>query len=278
LVRLVLLGDAVRLDLEVDVVGPVDLHEVVDVGARLGRVVLDDPAAEPRLEAAGERDHVLRVARQQPEVDVGLAPLVALEEAGRAELHQVAEALVAARQQREVVALVADRLGLHVVDQVGLEAQNRLDSRLLAGLVELDRPVHHPVVGEPDGRLAEGRRPLHEGVDLRGAVEQRVLGVDVQMYGRALGHRVPLWSWARSDSRGRRSVPANCGKSLLADYSSPLPDFAAKTPPTSTSAITLAAPSFVRFFAIAFFAFFMWTRRVFQTSQPRSSYPRLFMT
>jgi hypothetical protein len=41
LVGLVLLGDPVLLDLEVDVVGAEDLHQLVRVGARLGRVVGD---------------------------------------------------------------------------------------------------------------------------------------------------------------------------------------------------------------------------------------------
>ena len=49
LVGLVLLGDPVLLDLEVDVVGAEDLHQLVGVGARLGRVVGDQPLAEARL-------------------------------------------------------------------------------------------------------------------------------------------------------------------------------------------------------------------------------------
>ena len=92
LVRLVLLGQAVLLDLEVDVVGAVDLDEVVGVRAGLGRVVVHEPLAEARLEAAGERDDALGVALEQLEVDVGLAALVALEEAGAGELDEVAEA------------------------------------------------------------------------------------------------------------------------------------------------------------------------------------------
>ena len=43
LVGLVLLGDAVLLDLEVDVLGAEDLDQVVDVRARLGVAALDEP-------------------------------------------------------------------------------------------------------------------------------------------------------------------------------------------------------------------------------------------
>ena len=73
---------------------------------------------------------------------------------------------------------LADRA---VVDEVRLEAEDRLDVVLLAGLVELDRAVHHAVVGEAERGLAERRRARGEAVDVRRAVEQRVLGVDVQM-------------------------------------------------------------------------------------------------
>ena len=45
LVDLLLLGDAVALDLEVDVLGAEDLDEVVEVGARLGEAALHDAAA-----------------------------------------------------------------------------------------------------------------------------------------------------------------------------------------------------------------------------------------
>jgi hypothetical protein len=60
---------------------------------------------------------------------------------------------------------------------------------LFRGLVELDGTVHHAVVGEPDGRLLERGGTLDEGVDLAGAVEQRVLGMDVEMRAAGCAHR-----------------------------------------------------------------------------------------
>jgi hypothetical protein len=80
-----------------------------------------------------------------------------------------------------VVALDLAVLDAAVVDEVRLEPEDRLDLVLLAGLVELDRAVHHAVVGEPERRLAELGGPLGELLDLARAVEQRVLGVDVEM-------------------------------------------------------------------------------------------------
>jgi hypothetical protein len=73
LVRLLLLGDAVALDLEIDLLGAEGLDQVVDVGAGISRTVLDQAAAEARLEAARERDHSLRMGGKKLHVDVRLA-------------------------------------------------------------------------------------------------------------------------------------------------------------------------------------------------------------
>ena len=76
-----------------------------------------------------------------------------------------------------------------VVDEVDLTADDRLDAVLGAGLVQLDGAVHHAVVGEAEGRLVELRGARGERLDLARPVEQRVLGVDVQMgagWGRSL--------------------------------------------------------------------------------------------
>ena len=94
LVGLVLLGDPVLLDFEEDVVGTEDLQQLIGVGARLNRVLLDETPAEARLQAAAEGDDALGVPGEQLEVHVGLAAPVALQVAGRAQLDQVSEALV----------------------------------------------------------------------------------------------------------------------------------------------------------------------------------------
>ena len=119
---------------------------------------------------------------QALQVDRGLAPLQALEEAGRRQLDQVAVAGVGGGQQRQVVALDPARAAavaiVHVVD---LAAEDRLDPVPGARLVQLDGAVHHPVVGQAQRRLVERGRALGQSVDLARAVQQRVLGVDVQV-------------------------------------------------------------------------------------------------
>ena len=73
LVRLVLLGDPVLLHLEVDLVGPEGLDQIVEVGAGVVGALFDQTTAETGLQAAGEDDHALGVGGEQLHVDVGLA-------------------------------------------------------------------------------------------------------------------------------------------------------------------------------------------------------------
>ena len=109
------------------------------------------------------------------------------QEARRAELDEVAVAGRRGGQQRQVeavepVAAVRGRAAAGVVvDDVDLAAEDRLDAVLAAGREQLDGAVHHPVVGESEGRLTERRGPRREVVDLARPVEQRVLGVDVEV-------------------------------------------------------------------------------------------------
>ena len=164
--------------------------------ARLGVAAVDEALAEAAGQAAGERDDAVGVGGELAHVERRLAAVQALEEAGRGELDEVAVAGVVGGQQREVVALeraparAAAALGV-VVDEVDLAADDRLDAVRAARLVELDRAVHDAVVGEPEGGLAELGGARGERVDLARAVEQRVLGVDVQMGAGRRAHGSP---------------------------------------------------------------------------------------
>jgi hypothetical protein len=64
---------------------------------------------------------------------------------------------------------------------IDLAADNRLDARLLSGLVKGDGTVHHAVVGDGDSRLAELGGARNKPLDAAGAVKQAVFAVDMQM-------------------------------------------------------------------------------------------------
>ena len=173
------------LELDVDVVAAEDLRQPVELGLGVLRPALLERLADAAREAAGERDQARRVALEQLPVDARLV-VVALEVAEARELDQVAVARVVGREEREV--RVALLLRAPVVGDVDLAAEDRLHALLARLLVELDRAGERAVIGERDGRHLELGRPRGERRNAAGAVEDRVLGVDVEMDEGRLGH------------------------------------------------------------------------------------------
>ncbi len=177
------------LDLDVRRVRSEDLAEPPELHLRFGRVAVLERLADPPREAAGERDEAGRVRAQELPVDARLV-VVALEIAERRELDQVRIALVGLGQEGQV--RVALPLRAAVVGDVDLAADDRLDA-VLSGLpVELDRARERPVVGDRDGRHLELGRARREVRNPACAVEDRVLGVDVEVDERRLGHGQPI--------------------------------------------------------------------------------------
>src|SRR5688572_32760907 len=84
-----------------------------------------------------------------------------------------------------VGALVAAVLGAALLAparrHVQLGAQDGLDARLLRGEVEVDPAEEIAVIGQRDGGELEVFGLLHQLFELGGAVEEAVLGMDVEM-------------------------------------------------------------------------------------------------
>src|SRR5581483_10206113 len=89
------------LQLDVDGVAPERLREPVELCLGVGRAALLERLADSSGEAPAERDQPVRVALEQLPVDAGLV-VVALEVAERAELDEVAVALVRCGEEREM--------------------------------------------------------------------------------------------------------------------------------------------------------------------------------
>ena len=92
-----------------------------------------------------------------------------------------------------------------VLGDVDLAAEQRLDAVLAGLLVELDRAREAPVVGERDGRHLQLGGAGGELRNPAGPVEDRILGVDVEV--NELGHA----RRARLPSRSDGSCPPRCG-------------------------------------------------------------------
>ena len=166
------------LHLDVDLLLAEDRRQPVELALGVGGAAFLERLADAAREAAGERDQALAVPLEQLPVDARLV-VVALEVAEARELDQVPVALGRLGEERQV--RVALLLGLAVVGDVDLAAEDRLHAVLLRLLDEVDRARERAVVGERDGRHLELRGPRGERRDAARPVEDRELGVDVEM-------------------------------------------------------------------------------------------------
>ena len=214
-VHALLRRQAVVLDLDVEATVE-DAGQLLGRAARPLRLPVGQVVGHLAAETARERDQPPAELAQQLLVDARLV-VEALAIAGGDQLAEVAVALAAHREQDQVV--VAARLV--VVDaarlleaalrrHVHLAADDRLHVRLPRRLVELHRPEHVAVVGDGARRHSRAGDARQQLGDLVGAVEQRVLRVEMQV---DEGHRpgpllnVPssLGVSAHGSARGRRA-------------------------------------------------------------------------
>ena len=190
LVGLVLRGDAVLLDLEVDVLGAERLEQVVGVRARLGVAAVDEAQAEARGEAAGERDHALGVRARagpgRPSACRGAGPRGSPAER---ELDEVAVAGVGRRRAASGgCARPSRRRAVRVVvDEVDLAADDRLDA-VLAGTPCRARPRRSSRRGR-SGRGRAGRTPRRARRARRSCTRRRAAST---RSGRADGRRTTV--------------------------------------------------------------------------------------
>ena len=175
---LAFLMDAVVLDLEIKILAE-ELAQPERALLRAGVVVVDQLLLDLARETAGEADQPLGVLREQRPVDAR-ADVKALGKGCRDEIAEVPVARLVFAQQDQVgivvvaaVLLVAEIARRHI----DLAADDRLDARAAAGLVEGDCAVHHAVIGDRDGALSQLFDALGQRVGPAGAVEQGVFAV-----------------------------------------------------------------------------------------------------
>ncbi len=200
------------LDLDVGLVAAEDLEEPVEVTRRVGLARFLERLRDASREAAGERDQTCRVPLQQLPVDARLV-VIPLQIARRGELDEVAVACARLGQEGQVgIALL---LPGRVVADVDLAADDRLDALLACLLVELHRARERPVVGERDGGHLELGGAGGKGRDAAGAIENRKLGVDVQVD--ELGTH--SWAIVGSAGDGTRDRSPSSQSSMLSVWS-----------------------------------------------------------
>ena len=129
----------------------------------------------------------------------------------RSDADQVAIAFFVFGQHEQVVVVVALRGGamVLVLAHVELAAEDGLDALLLGGVEEVDGAVDVAVVGHGHGFLAEFGDAVDEFLDVAGAVEQGVFGVQMEVG--EFGHRY-------FDSSFEFTTPKNGGRGATGAY------------------------------------------------------------
>ena len=177
-----LLLDALVLHLEEEVVRAEDVAQPRRRLERRPRLLDLERAGDFAFEAAAQADQPFRVLRQQFLVDA--RPVVEpFGVAGRHQLDQVLVALVGLGEQHQVV-----RLGLRPalleaasLRDVDLAAEDRLEPALARVIVKDHRREHVAVLGHRERRHLQLHRLVEQLVDAAGAVEQRELGVQMEV-------------------------------------------------------------------------------------------------
>jgi hypothetical protein len=188
-----LLGEPMILELDPVVPGAEDFPVLGGGVPSPGVLSREQQLGQLRGKAAREARQPLGVLGEQLLVHPG--PVVEPLEVRRGhELQQVPVPDLVACEERQVVVLLLVLAGLAVEPRarchVGLDAEDGLDAVGMRRLVEAESAEHHPVVGDGDrGHVhplgfREDRRGRSVGcrrLDAGGPVEQRILGVNVQM-------------------------------------------------------------------------------------------------
>ena len=180
-----LLWNRVVLEFEVKVLRAEDLFEPVHRGARPVQLVLLDQFGNFAGETAGERDQPLLVLRQDFLVDARFV-VITLQVGRGVEFDQVSVAgLVLGQQDQVVVNILAAARRLLVQAacrrHIDLAADDRFDALIARGLIKIDRAVEHTMVGDRQGGKLQVARLVHQRVETAGAIEQRILGVQMEM-------------------------------------------------------------------------------------------------
>src|SRR5436190_20758898 len=75
---------------------------------------------------------------------------------------------------------------------INLAPDNRLNAFVARSLVEIDRSIKHAMVSERESRKLQLMRLLHQPVQTTGPIEQRILGVQMEMNKLSVRHGIIL--------------------------------------------------------------------------------------
>ena len=181
--HLLLVRQAVALQLQIVAVLSEQPAHLQGVGLRPLVVPVEQPARDLPAQAGRQGNKSLAVGTQQIHVDAGLD----IEALGEGHGHHVGEVAVSRlipAQQHQVAGgtvQLVDPVKAGAGSHIDLAADDGLDPRRLAGLIEVDNAVHHPVVGDGYRFLPQLLHPLDQALDAAGPVQQGVFRMRMKM-------------------------------------------------------------------------------------------------
>ncbi len=160
------------------------LDRLLEVGLVLPLLVLHEVMSDRAAEVTVDGDQPLAPLGQGRAVHAG-AVVEAVQIGVRGELEQIAPALIGFREQHEVESAGAGGAGrpLEAITgrDVRFDSQDRLDAGSAGRAVELDGAEEVAVIGDGHRVHAQLGHPIDQAADAVAAVEERVLGVQVQV-------------------------------------------------------------------------------------------------
>src|SRR5262249_20131102 len=139
--------------------------------------------------ARGKRHHSLAMALEKVPIDARHSSSESLDPSLAHEPNQVSIALLARREQHEMIRRRRRALALPSKRDVDLAAQDRLDRRGLACVIKLKRSEHVSMIGERYGRHAELRRASDNPFEPSRPIEHGKLGVHMEVNKRVCHYR-----------------------------------------------------------------------------------------
>ena len=172
------------LQFEIKIVRAERLLEPVHRVARLVQLVFEDPFRDFAGQAAGHRDQAFLVRGQHFLVDARLV-IIALQVRGGGQLDEVFVAGLVLRQQSEMMINIAPAAAGFFLQpaarrDINLAADDGLDALFARRLVKINDAVHRAVVGDGERGEFQFVRLVHQPVQPAGAIEQGILGVQMQ--------------------------------------------------------------------------------------------------
>ena len=188
--NLLLRVDAMVLNFNVEVALTEQVVEIERGGLCLFVVPRKQRLGYLARKAGGKTHQTLVVLFQQFLVHPGFG-VKALDEAGGDQLDEVFVARFVFAKQHQMVGAVD---AVHLVKagaggHIDLAADDGLHAGLFGGLVKVHAAVHHAVVGDGDGGLAQLLEAVEHAVDAAGAVQQAVFRVHMQVHKLLFRHR-----------------------------------------------------------------------------------------